>query len=493
MVALQSLLDVDELRLVARHLPAPQADVRWVATSELPDPSPFLEGGEVLLTTGLETATWAREWGPYVRRLAAVGVVAIGLAVDLTHDRSPDALLRACRRYDVGLFEVPRATTFVAVSRAAVSLLQGADESAARRALELQRELTQAALREDDPGALLERVARIGAMACIVEPDGVVQLGPVGTRKDLYDAELVTQALSRMRSQGLRAASSLGVTDGTLLVHPLGVRGRPGHYLVTGFGGRVSEVQRSAITTAVALLSLGEERLRAGREADRRLRARALELLVNGDASTAALVLELGHPPRPQLPKRPVVLRATGPSERLEDAEAALEAIPVLAGVVAGELVVITAARTAGPVTEDLAARGLRVGVGEPGPSVRASYETAGQALALTTEQVPVVWWEETVTRGVGAILDPDRAAVFAETFLAGVRADDQAEALLETLQSFLRHHGSLLKVADELSVHRNTVRHRVAQLEEALGRSLADPQTRVDAWVALRALERTS
>ena len=487
MVALQSLLDIDELGLVPRHLPAPQAEVRWVATSELPDPAPFLEGGEVLLTTGLETATWGREWGPYVRRLASVGVVAIGLAVDLTHDRSPDQLLRACRRYDVGLFEVPRATTFVAVSRAAVNLLQGADESAARRALELQRELTQAALREDDPGALLERVARIGVMAAIVEPDGVVQLGPVGGRKDLYDADLVARALSRMRSQGLRAASSLGVADGTLLVHPLGVRGRPGHYLVTGFGGRVSEVQRSAITTAVSLLSLGEERLRAGREADRRLRARALELLVNDDESTAALVLELGHQPRPQLPKRPLVLRATGPTERLEDAEAALEAIPVLAGVVAGELVVITAGRTARPVADDLAARGLRVGGGEPGSSVR-SYGTAGQALALTTEPVPVVWWEESVNRGVGAILDPDRAAAFAESFLAGVLADDQAEALLETLQSFLRHHGSLVKVADDLSLHRNTVRHRVADLEAALGRSFADPQTRVDAWVALRA-----
>jgi purine catabolism regulator len=35
--------------------------------------------------------------------------------------------------------------------------------------------------------------------------------------------------------------------------------------------------------------------------------------------------------------------------------------------------------------------------------------------------------------------------------------------------------------------VHRNTVRHRVERIEALLGRSLMDPQVRVDGWVALR------
>jgi purine catabolism regulator len=41
---------------------------------------------------------------------------------------------------------------------------------------------------------------------------------------------------------------------------------------------------------------------------------------------------------------------------------------------------------------------------------------------------------------------------------------------------------------ADELAVHRNTVRHRVRRIESLLGVSLDDPQVRVDAWVALHA-----
>jgi hypothetical protein len=50
-----------------------------VATSELADPTPYLEGGEVLLTTGLETGDWRAEWRPYVERLAAVGVAELEL------------------------------------------------------------------------------------------------------------------------------------------------------------------------------------------------------------------------------------------------------------------------------------------------------------------------------------------------------------------------------------------------------------------------------
>ena len=93
--------------------------MRWVATSELDDPTPFLEGGELLLTTGLATAGWRREWEGYAARLAAAGVAALALGVGLTHPKVPAALTRACERAELNLIVVPRATTFVAVSRAA--------------------------------------------------------------------------------------------------------------------------------------------------------------------------------------------------------------------------------------------------------------------------------------------------------------------------------------------------------------------------------------
>ena len=75
-------------------------------------------------------------------------------------------------------------------------------------------------------------------------------------------------------------------------------------------------------------------------------------------------------------------------------------------------------------------------------------------------------------------VLDDERAAAFAASYLAPIA---QEADLVRTLQAFLGHHGSRLKVAEELGVHRNTVRNRLEQIEVALDGSLDDPQVRVE------------
>ncbi|MBO9524459.1 MAG: PucR family transcriptional regulator [Nocardioidaceae bacterium] len=484
MTTLADLLGDDRLGLTPVVDERRAEPLRWVATSELPDPSPYLEGGEVLLTTGLETAGWRRQWDGYVRRLAAAGVVAIGLAVGMTHESSPDGLVRSCRKYRVDLFEVPREIPFVTVSRRLADLLQRDQESAERTALASQRALVQATLREEDPAALLEETARIGGLAAVVGADGQVVAGPVGERP--FDAEAVAEAVARMRPQGMRAATALTGPDGVLLVHPLGVRGRPGRYLVTGFAGRPTEMQRSTVTTAVALMSLVEVRHLGRRDADRRLRARAVELLVAGDRRTATVLLGAGSGPRPRLSRSPMVLRARGPRARLDEGLDQVENAGALGGLLGRdgthELVVVAgeSRRLVDGLADRLAVLGLRVGIG-------ADDETAGHALEMTTPAVPVASWADSVGRGVLSLLDDARAASFAASYLAPLEeADDPA--LVDTLAAYLRHHGSLLQTAEDLGVHRNTVRNRLERIESLLGRSLADPQVRVDAWVALQA-----
>ncbi|WP_235654130.1 helix-turn-helix domain-containing protein [Mycolicibacterium houstonense] len=44
-------------------------------------------------------------------------------------------------------------------------------------------------------------------------------------------------------------------------------------------------------------------------------------------------------------------------------------------------------------------------------------------------------------------------------------------------------------RVAEELGLHRNTVRNRLAAIEAVLPGRLDDPQTRVSAWIALQSI----
>ena len=334
MVDVALLLQQTELRLRAVHLPRPDAAVRWVATSELEDPSPFLEGGELLLTTGLATQGWRSQWNGYAERLAGSGVTSLALGVGLTHRRAPAALVRACEQHGLNLLEVPRETTFVAVSRAAVRLIEQRDESEARLALETQRQLTAAAVRDDSRHAVVGRLAQLlDGAAFLLSADGRVEVRPTGPRRQLADRGRGRGA-TRIRSQGLRAASTTSDDQQTRLVVPVGLQGRPGYYLAVAVPGRVTNVRRSAIATAVALLGLTVEQERDRRETRRRLRGKTYELLTRGQVDAAVVVGEASGVPA--LPGRVQVVQASGPEDALEDALAELERDQLLATRTAG-------------------------------------------------------------------------------------------------------------------------------------------------------------
>ena len=457
MATVQDLLDQTDLPITAAWLPEPDAEVRWVATSELEDPAPFLEGGELLLTTGLATKQWRGEWATYVAQLVDAGVVALGLGVGLTHRRPPAPLVKACRDRGLNLLVVPRDTPFVAVSRTAARLIESREEAQARAALEMQRELTAAASRPDPRGAIVKRLAGLlGGEVAIVSGDGRILSGSLSVD--------VGAELGRIRGHGLRGASTSSDARSAFFLLPVGFRGRPAHYLAALVEGRPNDGQRSAVTIAVALLSFVADQDRQQRDARRALTARALELLARGEAESAGIVaVAAGLGP---IPARASFVRAVGPD--LDDGLEILEAADLLAAQVGEELWAV------GRRVPDLP--GFRIGIGD-------THRTAGLALARTSAVVPVLRWAEVVREGPAALIAPDAAAEFSASFLGGL--DDE---LVETLQSFLRHHGSRQLVAVELGVHRNTVRNRVATIESVVGRSLDDPEVRVSAWLALQA-----
>ena len=62
-----------------------------------------------------------------------------------------------------------------------------------------------------------------------------------------------------------------------------------------------------------------------------------------------------------------------------------------------------------------------------------------------------------------------------------------QREKLAETLASWLRHWGQRSLIAEELSIHPQTVGYRVTQLRELFGDGLDDPQVRFELELVLR------
>jgi purine catabolism regulator len=101
---------------------AAQGHVRWVHSTELPDPTPWLKGGELLLTTGmqLDTPKVQRE---LIERLADHHIAGLGFGTGFAHKRLPAALVTAARKRQFPLFEVPYELPFIAVTERAFAQL----------------------------------------------------------------------------------------------------------------------------------------------------------------------------------------------------------------------------------------------------------------------------------------------------------------------------------------------------------------------------------
>jgi purine catabolism regulator len=152
------------------------SEVRWVHTSELDDPGPYLEGGELLLTTGLKLEVGDPEaMRGYVRRLTAAKVVGLGFGVGVGHDTVPAALVAAAERAGLPLLEVPRRTPFIAISKTVSAALAADRYKAVTAGFDAQRELTRAALAPDGTAALLARLAaHLDGWAALYDASGAV-------------------------------------------------------------------------------------------------------------------------------------------------------------------------------------------------------------------------------------------------------------------------------------------------------------------------------
>jgi purine catabolism regulator len=121
MLTVEGLVSELGLELISGE-EAAQAHVRWVHSTELLDPTPWLRGGELLLTTGLQLQS-ARTQRELVARLAEHEIGGLGFGTGFAHKRLPPALADEARKRAFPLFEVPYELPFIAITERAFAQL----------------------------------------------------------------------------------------------------------------------------------------------------------------------------------------------------------------------------------------------------------------------------------------------------------------------------------------------------------------------------------
>ena len=120
-LTLESLIGELGLSLVSGAESA-RRHVRFVHSTELPDPTPWLKGGELLLTTGLQL-TGPKLQREFIARLADHEIAGVGFGTGFAHRRIPAAMLAAAQACGFPLFEVPYELPFIAITERAFAQL----------------------------------------------------------------------------------------------------------------------------------------------------------------------------------------------------------------------------------------------------------------------------------------------------------------------------------------------------------------------------------
>src|SRR5829696_7190901 len=492
------------------------APVRWVHISELLDPTPWLSGGELLLTTGIQLDSEKRQ-REFVRLLAGHHLSGLGFGTGFDHENVPAGLAEEAETVGFPVFEVPYELPFIALT-----------EKAFTRLVNEQYEVLQRGVLEESG---LDEVVRAlaaatGGAVCVFSGRGET------ISSKAFRRALPEEALEQIRQEVVRRGEELSggaarASDnaefapdhpeiaGRSLVLPVSLRGRgaPQAWLVAARDtGALGDFERLILQQAVTVVALELMRQRAMRDTERRLAGDVLAEALTGRLSEEELAMRLrpfgiGH--------SAAVLVFSG-NDGAPEPHTEGELDRFLADAAIGALVasrerllcaVVDAREGMDPVA--LAAR-ARDSIAGEGGSLRAAASRAApvgslrrtfhegrcalEAAALANGSSPAV----ASYRDLGAfqlllsLQDDDALRLYCDSVLGPLEdaSGEYGDELIRSLEAYIEQNGQWEKAARELYCHRHTLRYRIRRVEQLTGRDLSNARDRIEFWLALRARE---
>ena len=473
--------------------------VRWVHISEHDDPTPWLSGGELLLTTGYNLASDAKQ-AAYVKQLAAAGVAGLGFGTGFDHAKLPKALLAAAEKHAMPTFEVPYEMPFIAITERAAARLINEQYDVLERGTKVHERLERLVI---DGGGLDEITASIaGALsgtAFVFDGSGaqVARHPSAGGPKSGDEGAAIAAELAQRGDRNGAHAFEPESMAGTALAVPVpGPRGAPpaGWLVVAGDEGRLGEFERLIAGQASIVVGLELMRERVVRETERRLAGDLLADALSGrlDADElagrlrpfgvhsegAVLVVELEDPPAAEGALESALNDAGVPGLVATSAAAGRALLcAIVEGSAHDPIAVGRQVRAAliSSYPELRIAASRPVGLG----SLRRAFHEARCALEATSLNGGGP--EVASHRDLGAftlllaLQDDEALRLYSDGLLEPIQRGEgeYGGELLRSLEAFIENNGNWERAARQLYCHRHTLRYRIRKIEELTGRDL--------------------
>jgi PucR family transcriptional regulator, purine catabolism regulatory protein len=496
------------------------APVRWVHITELPDPTPFLSGGELLLTTGIQLDSEDRQRG-FLRRLSDHHLAGLGFGTGFDHETLPEALLDEASALGFPVFEVPYEMPFIALTEKAFTRLVNEQYEVLQRGIGIHKRLERLVLEERGLDEVVRALAAaIGGAVVVISSRGET-IASKAFRRRLPDGTVEAVRDEVLRRDGGEFSPEHPEVAGRSLVLPVAARGRgaPQAWLVAARdAGGLGDFERLILQQATTVVALELMRQRAMRDTERRLAGDLLAEAVSGrleerelelrlrpfgvGSRAAVLVFALGE--QPQNGQRTA---AEGELDRFL-ADAGVGAlVAALQGLVCA---VVDAPADVDPIALAGRAReALEAVVGEvraaasrmaPAAALRRSFHEArcaleAAALGADGSAPPVASYRDLGAFQLLLSLQDDEALrLYCDSVLGPLEdsSGEYGDELMRSLEAFIEQNGQWERAARALFCHRHTLRYRIRRVEQLTGRDLSTARDRIEFWLALRARELT-
>ena len=252
MLSVRDVLDLEVVRAGGPEVLAGNdgldAPVRWVHVAELKSLAGLLEGGELVLTTGLAFEDSAADAARYLGELAAAG--AAGVVVEITEQRpqTAAALRQAAGDAKLPVVLLTRRIRFVEVTEVVHRMLVSGQLAQLERSRQVHEVFTMLSLENAPPEEIVARAAELMGAPVVLED--VAHLVLAFASAGVPAPELLNGWAERSRLVHYREETARAGAAGWLQT-PVGVRGqRWGRLVVPAPAGGDQRDRRSSTATA---------------------------------------------------------------------------------------------------------------------------------------------------------------------------------------------------------------------------------------------------
>jgi purine catabolism regulator len=493
---LGALLAQRSLKLTAVVMAgAADLQVRWIHSSDLVDPTPFLEPGHVLLTTGTQFPLDATttDFDDYVARLHRCGIVAIGFGTEITRTGTPAELAASCAARGIALFEVPYDTPFIAVIRWVADTI--ATEARARDdwSLSAQRAISLAALGERGlPGALAALASQLRCRVAVLDRGGTYDDSLSPDTFTGSELKALTAEAAHLLRRGRRSASQIELSGTRAQLQTLGQRGRLSGVLAIVGAVEQDTATAAVITSAVALTEVSLEQNRTRRLSALPVHRELFALALAGRPELIDLAAPgLGSGPARLILCQPDEDRSVESLAEAIEHHSAVRQLHVFLAPHAEMLAVLVPNDEFGELADYLVTSNIPSGASGETPltGLPEAVDQGRVALARSRRRGgELVEFSQLDDAEFFEILHGPGLTGFAASRLASIRHTPDGAELLTAASVWLSHNGLWEPAARELGVHRHVLRARMRHLGHALGLDIDDFADRVQLWIILSA-----